>query len=158
MSYTKREIIQQAFDEIGITSSVDTGEYVKALRKLDAMVAGWGKRGIHLSYPFASTPSAASLDTATTVPDYAHEAMALGLAIKIGPSFGKAPAMMVETRKEFKKAFNILMSESVEIKERQFPNTLPRGAGHKTHRNLDATFFDEVDTDLQTDKDGYLDI
>lgn len=158
MSYTKREIIQQAFDEIGVTESVGVDVYVQALRKLDAMVAGWAKRGVHLSYPFASSPSEASLDTATTCPDYAHEAMSLGLAIRIAPSFGKLPAAMMDTRKEFKLAFNMLMAHSIEVVERQFPNTLPRGAGHKPHRNLDATFFQEVDTQLNTGKDGPLEL
>ena len=59
MGWTKREYIEQAFEEIGLASYVFdlTPEQLQsALRKLDAMLAEWNAKGLRLGLSTAQFP------------------------------------------------------------------------------------------------------
>lgn len=155
MSFTKREFIQAAFDELGLTESVGEEAYTQALKRLDSMIAQWNKKGIKLGYPLPNSPEDSSLDDESNVPDMANEAIITGLAVKVGPSFGLKGLTLVDTKKEAQASFKVLLAQAIEMTERQLPSTLPRGAGYKTHRGYKDTYFRESDS-LSTGTDGFL--
>lgn len=95
MGWTKRQFITQAFEEIGLAAYVfdlTTEQLQSALRRMDAMVAGWNSNGIRIGYPLPSSPQDSDIDVDTGVPDFANEAIYLGLAVRLAPSFGKTVA------------------------------------------------------------------
>jgi hypothetical protein len=59
MSYTKRQFVDAAFEEIGLASYVfdlTTEELLPRLvRRLDAMMAQWNAKGIRLGYPLPTS-------------------------------------------------------------------------------------------------------
>jgi hypothetical protein len=82
MSYTKRQFVDAAFEEIGLASYVfdlTTEELASALRRLDAMMAQWNAKGIRLGYPLPTLAANSSLFSNSEVPDAANEAIILNL-------------------------------------------------------------------------------
>jgi hypothetical protein len=142
MSWTKRMIITQAFEEIGLAAYVFdlTPEQLQsALRRLDTMVAGWNANGVRIAYPLPVTPEDSSLDDETNIPDFAIEAMFMNLAIRLAPSYGKS--ISPETRTTADMAFNNMFNQSaIPTPERQIPQTMPRGTGTKPWRNFNNPF------------------
>jgi hypothetical protein len=135
MGLTKREYIEQAFTEIGLAGyifDITPEELSTALRQLDSMMAAWNAKGIRLGWPMPSSPSGSDLDDATEITDAANEAIYCGLAVRIGPSFGKTVAG--ETKFFAKQAYDQLLSIAAAPIEKQFPHTLPAGAGNKPWR------------------------
>lgn len=133
MSWTKRQIIQQAFDEIGLAPYVfdlTADQLESALRRLDAMIATWDSKGIRLGYPLPSSPQNSDLDSQTNMPDIAVEAAFLQLAMRIAPSYGKA--VSVETKVSAKQAYDSLLVQFSTPPEMQIPAGYPAGAGYKT--------------------------
>ena len=133
MSWAKRQIIAQAFDEIGLASYVfdlQPEQLQSALRKLDAMLATWNAKGIRIGYPMPSSPEDSSLAEETGIPDAAGEAVYLNLAVRLGPSYGKMVPM--ETKIAAKQAYDALVARFIQVQEFQLPTTLPSGAGNKT--------------------------
>ena len=85
MGWTKRDIIEQAFDEIGLAGYVfdlQPQQLDSALRRLDNMMATWNGKGIRIGYALPSSPGSSDLDQESGVTDMAIEAMALNLAIR----------------------------------------------------------------------------
>jgi hypothetical protein len=162
MSYTKRQYVIAAFEEIGLASYVfdlTNNELVSACTRLDAMMAQWNAKGIRLGYPIPSSPGAgiAQLDESTDVPDAANEAIILNLAIRIAPGYGKS--VSPDTKISAKAAYTTLLGWTMDpTPEKQFPRTLPTGAGQKSWRyNRDPYMPIPVDP-LTTGGDGVLDL
>jgi hypothetical protein len=66
VSYTKRQFITAAFEEIGLASYVfdlQPQDLQTALRRLDAMMAEWNGKGLRLAYPIPLSPEDSDLDT-----------------------------------------------------------------------------------------------
>lgn len=143
MGWTKRQFVEQAFEEIGLAAYVYdlTPEQLQsALRRLDAMMAGWGANSIRIGWPMPSTPDASDLDADTKVPDVANEAIYLNLALRMAPGFGKV--LSPDTKADADAAYsNLLNQTAAPTPERQFPNTLPRGAGTKPWRSFNSNQF-----------------
>lgn len=153
MGYTKRQIVEGAFSEIGIASyvfDVQSDAYQDAMRRLDAMLAEWNGRGIRLGYPIPSTPEGGDLDDEAEVPDRAWEACITNLALRIAPTFGKK--VMRETKVAAKQALQTLMS--VRPPEKQL-RIMPVGAGNKPNQTLDGEYT-RVNTPLDAGNDGKL--
>lgn len=92
MSWTKRQLIAEAFSELGLQGyefDISPEEQLTALRRLDSMMATWEEDGIRLGYMLPATPQEADPDNDSGIPDTAAETVYLQLAIRIGPSFGK---------------------------------------------------------------------
>ncbi|MES0445000.1 MAG: packaged DNA stabilization gp4 family protein [Desulfobacterales bacterium] len=146
MGWTKRQLIEQAFDEIGLASYVydlTPDQLQSALRKMDGMLAGWDAKGIKIGYPLTASPQDSSLDTETNVPDAANEAIYLNLGIRIAPGFGKMVAM--DTKANAREAYRALLVGIAMPKEMQLPSTMPSGAGNKSWRT-DQPFLNTPDT------------
>ncbi len=142
MGWTKREYIIQAFEEIGLASYVYdlTPEQLQsALRRLDSMMAGWNANGIRVGWPLPSTQDASDIETQTNAPDIANEAIYFGLAIRLAPSYGKV--VSPETKQMADASYSNLLNQTSEPPpQRQYPGTMPRGAGNKTWRNYNNPF------------------
>jgi hypothetical protein len=158
VSYTKQQFINDAFDEIGLATynfDLQPEQLQSSLRKLDRMMATWNGKGIQLSYPIPSSPENSMLDEETNVPDSANEAIALNLAIRIAPAFGKQVSR--ELKASAKEAYQVLLLRAIKPVEQQITD-LPRGAGNKPWRYDSSEFLDEANTDpLKIGEGGNLD-
>lgn len=156
MSWTKRQFVTQAFEEIGYASyafDLQPEQLQAGLRRLEAMIATWNGRGVRLSYPLSSNPDNADLDTATNVPDSANEAIYANLAIKIAPMVGKTASP--ETKQTARAAYMQLLSRFTKPNELQLPNSMPSGTGNKPWRQ-DTPFLPTPDDPVDAGDDGAL--
>lgn len=159
MSWTKRELIDEAFREIGLASYVfdlDPEERQTALRRLDTMMATWEVRGIRVGYNFPATPKASDLDDDSGLPDRASETVYLNLAVRIAPGFGRP--VLPDTKTSARTGYDALLFAAAQPREQQLPDRLPRGAGNKPTR-INRPFFPQPDTSpMQVTAGGDLDI
>jgi hypothetical protein len=142
MSWTKRQLVEQAFAEIGLAGYIfdlSAEQLQTALRQLDSMMATYSAKGVFQSYPIASSPATSDLDQDSNVPITEVEAVYLNLALRIGPSFGKT--VPVETRINAKIALENVMSLAAFPPQQQLPGTIPAGAGNKTWRDYGDPFI-----------------
>lgn len=150
MSWTKRQFVMQAFEEIGYSSYIfdlEPEQLQSALRRLDSMMGTWNGKGIRVGYPLPSSPELSELDTETEVQDSANEAIYLNLAIRIAPTVGKT--VSPETKKSAKAAYNQLLALMTKPTEMRLPTTLPSGAGNKgwtTDKEFIAPLEETIDT------------
>ena len=92
MTWTKREIIDDAFTELGLgNDSMNPSYYQQAMYKLDNMMALWSKYNIIFDpvYPQPTSKTGGDLDSETNAPLEVNKAMSLKLAMEIAPLFGK---------------------------------------------------------------------
>ena len=132
MSWTKRQFITAAFEEIGLAGYIfdlQPGQLESAMRRLDSMMATWNAMGLRLGYPIPSGPTSGDLDEDTHVPDSANEAILTNLAIRLASSFGKTVSPDVKIAAS--SALKALQTRLVSPVEMQLPGSLPAGAGHK---------------------------
>tara|TARA_R110000796_G_scaffold4461_1_gene17308 strand:- start:5910 stop:6392 length:483 start_codon:yes stop_codon:yes gene_type:complete len=157
MGWSKRQYIEQAFEEVGLASYVfdlNPEQLQSSLRRLDAMMAEWNAKGLRLGYPLPSSPQDSSLDEETYVPDLANEAIYLNLGVRIAPSFGKS--IMPDTKGLAKTAYNtVVLAFSMPI-EQQLPGTMPSGAGNKPWRRYDDPFLRHPTDPVLAGDDGIL--
>jgi len=154
MSWTKRQFVDAAFASIGYAShtyDIEPEQMQFALRAMDSMMGTWNGLGIRLGYPIPSDPDNSDLDDLTSVSDSANEAIYANLAIRIAPLIGKT--VSAETRQIARSAYLELLNRATKPQEMQFPETLPRGAGHKPVR-YDDPFVDAPSDPLLTGDDG----
>lgn len=158
MAYTKREIINMAFEEIGLAAYVfdlQPQQIEGSLRRLDIMMATWNGKGLRLGYPLPSALGNSDPDQEMDVSDMALEAMALGLAVRIAPGFGKA--VSPDTKVAAKSAYNQLIAQSAKPIEMQLNSySIPAGAGNKGASR--ATFLAEPASTLDVGPDSILDL
>ncbi len=157
MSWTKRQFIAQAYEEIGYASyqyDLDPEQLQDAMSTMDSMVATWYTKGIQLGYPIPSSPENSDLDEETSVPDSANEAIYLNLAIRLAPSLGKM--VMPETKLAAKAAYDAIAANNAIPQEQQITG-LPRGAGSKYWIDNGDPMLDKANTDpLQIEEGGDL--
>lgn len=154
MSYTKRQFITAALDEIGIASyefELTAEQLQAAVRRLDSMMADWNARGIRVSYPLMSSPELTDIDSETDVPDRCNEAIITNLAVRLAPSYGKT--VSADTKASAKRGYNLLLT--VLPPEQALPTTMPAGAGNKPWR-LDNPFILGQVPQLQAGEDGNI--
>ena len=156
MGYTKRQLVEGAFAEIGMDPEefdLPASLLQHGLRALDRMMATWNTKGIRLAYFLPSTPEASDLDTESGIPDSAWEAVVANLALRIAPSRGKTPSR--ETKVAAKTALNALMIHSSFPPVSQ-PRSVPVGAGNKPWQNGIGIFTTGQDAPLRIDEEGDL--
>jgi hypothetical protein len=153
---TKRELIDMAFETIGIASfayDIQPEQMESARRKLDSMMAQWNARGIRLGFPIPSEPDGGDLDQETNLPDAALEAVYLNLAKRIAPGFGKQ--LTPETKSLAREAFDAMMVRAVTPIEMQMPGGFPLGAGVRTYTGNSA-FTPEPENPILAGNDSPL--
>lgn len=160
MAYKKLDIVDLAFQEIGIASyefDLNPQETNGALRQLDVMMATWNRRGIRLGYPIPSSPNNSDLDQIIDIPDNAFEAMYLNLAVRISTGFGKQLA--AETRIAAHKTYQELLSSQITPIEQALDyRAVPSGAGNKSWRYNEDPFLSKAKTSLTTGSNQVLEI
>ncbi len=134
MGYTKRDVVNGAYQELGLDpdqfdlppSLLETGR-----KRLDAMMGEWGRKGIRVGYPIPGSPGDGALDDETNLPDSAWEAVIANLAVRLAPGRGKtiSPATAVIA----KGAYNTLLALAAVPEEIQLQR-IPAGAGNKPWR------------------------
>jgi len=159
MSWTKRQFVIQAYEELGYADYVfdlEPEQFQAAARRLDSMMATWNGRGLRLGYPMPSSPELTDLDTETNVPDAANEAIYTNLACRLAATIGKTLPM--ETKTIARDAYRQLLLKIAQPMEKQFPQTLPKGQGNKPWRyDNDDPFMPSPDDPLTVGNDGPLD-
>lgn len=136
--WTKKQIIEQAFDELalaGFVYDLDPDQLESALRRLDTMMAAWGAVGISLGYLLPANPDDSDIGDETGIPDSAIEAVYMNLAVKIAASRGKM--LTAETKATARRGYDQLLGAAARDAARRppMPNTMPRGAGNKPWRS-----------------------
>lgn len=132
MSWTKRQIIEQAFEEIGLASYVfdlTADQLESALRRLDLMVASWQAKNIQIGYPLPASPQNSDIDEQIQTSLNNNEALVLNLAVRLAPAYGKS--VSPDTKIAAKSLYDQLLMEAAMPYEMQFPRTMPLGAGYK---------------------------
>lgn len=135
MGWTKQQLIEDAFAELGLpvtTFNVGPEQLERALRRLDTMLATWNGKGIRLGYAMSGNPEGSNLDDDSGLPDSAHEAVITNLAIRIAPGRGKTVSQ--NTLTTARNAYEGLLSLAAFPPQQQLPSTLPVGAGNKPWR------------------------
>ena len=136
MGWTKRQFVEQAFEEIGLAAYVYdlTPEQLQsALYRLDSMLATWNSKGIRIGWALPSSPQSSDLGMDTLVTDIASEAIYTNLATRIAPSFGKV--LSVDTIRNANLSYNALIAHAMtQPVQLQYPGTLPSGSGNKPWR------------------------
>lgn len=154
MSWTKRQLVLQAFEEIGYAYyayDLQPEQLQAGLRRLEAMMGTWNGRGIRLGYPLSTDPDVAELDTDSNVPSSANEAVYSNLALAIAPIVGKTAS--AETKKTARSAYLEVLSRFTKPQEQQMPSTMPSGAGNKPWRQ-DTPFLEPPVDPLLAGEDG----
>lgn len=158
MGWTKRDIINQAFEEIGLAGYVfdlQAQQIESAVRRLDAMMATWNGKGLRLGYPVPNSPGSGDPDEETNVSDMAVEAMILNLAIRIAPIYGKT--VSPDTKASAKGAYNQLMAQAAKpIEMQKDAYSIPAGAGNKGWRDARDPFLLEPVDQLDAGPDSLL--
>ena len=130
--WTKRQIIEQAFEEIGLASyifDITADQLQSALRRLDLMVASWQARNIQIGYPLPASPGNSNIDEQIQTSLNNNEALVLNLAVRLAPAYGKS--LSPDTKATAKLLYDQLLIEAAMPYEQQFVRTLPLGAGFK---------------------------
>jgi len=156
MGWTKRQFVEQAFEEIGLASytfDLSPAQLESAMRRMDTMMATWNAKGIRLGYPIPSSPENSDLDQETNVPDSANEAIYLNLGIRLAPGYGKT--VSPDTKVSARSAYEAILSKAAMPVEQQLPSTLPAGAGNKPWRYDNPYLQDPVDP-LLAGEDGEI--
>jgi len=158
MSWTKRELISQAFEEIGLASyafDLSAEEYESALKRMDMMVSGWTADGVRIGYPLPSSADGSALDQDSGIPDAAIETLVMNLAMRIAPAYGKqlAPDFMTNAKAAYS---NLANKMAYPVLEMQLPGTMPSGAGTKNWRNNGGPFLYPPTDGLQDGPDSDL--
>jgi hypothetical protein len=146
MSWTKRQFVAAAFEEIGIADYVydlEPEQIQAALRKLEGMMGMWDSKGIQIGFPISANPETADLDTETNAPDSANEAIYTNLAKRIAPSLGKPISQ--ETKDQAKYSYKELLNAAASPREMQLPSTMITGAGNKPWRDTYSPFVSGPD-------------
>ena len=146
MSYTKKDIINKAFTEIGLANYVfdlQPEQLQDALESLDLMMADWSGNGINIGYPLSSSSGSTGLNTELTVPDTALRAIYTNLAKEIAPHYGKV--LSEDTKAVASRSYKSLSRKSVTMGKMQL-DKLPKGAGNKAWRYFDRNEFINKDS------------
>lgn len=131
MSWTKRELIIQAYEDAAMASYVfdlTPEDLQSALRKLDAMMAYWALKGVSLGYNASLGPDDGDLDQPSGIPTAAVFAVTNNLAPHVAGMHGKsAPPHILLAAKD---GYETLCKPHC-LPQIPRPSTMPRGAGNR---------------------------
>ena len=160
MSWTKRELVQNAFEEVGLASyafDLQPEQFQAGLRRLDNMMATWNSRGLRIGYPLTDSPSGSDLDQDAGVTDEAIEAIVSNLAIRLAPMLGKT--VSPDTKATARSAYMALLSRRTAILERLIDvNAVPAGAGTKYWRFNGDPFLQQEERGITVGPDDVLNL
>lgn len=141
MGWTKRQIIYDAYEEIGYSHSmvdIPPEKLSFALRRLDALMQSWESTGIDVEYNIPLGGS--SLGDDSEIIDAGTLAVVLNLSIAIAPSVGKTPTPQAKVNA--KNALDNLKLELL-INPETTANKMPYGQGNKYWQGYRKRYTDE---------------
>lgn len=160
MSWTKRELVTNAFEEIGLANYVfdlQPEQLQAALRRLDNMMATWNSRGLRLGYPLADSPGGSDLDQNSNITDEAIEAVVGNLAVRIAPMMGKT--VSPDTKAAARSAYMALLNRRTNTLEKRIDvNAIPGGQGGKYWRFNSDPFLSQSERGITTGPDDVLEM
>lgn len=144
MSWTKRQLISEAFSELGLQGyefDISPAEQTTALRRLDTMMALWSGKGICVDYALPATPGASDPDDESGLPDDAVEAVYLNLAVRLAPGYGKQVSPV--SKKSAREGYDLLERDAAKchVRQQRLRGGFPIGAGNKYWGFNYLTFF-----------------
>lgn len=131
MSWTKRQLIESAFEEAGLAAyafDMTPEQVMSALKRLDALMAGLNQQGVQIGYSMSASPSDSDPDEDSGIPDGAYETVICGLAIRIAPSYGKQIGN--DTRAAYQRGLDAIKVQTAYPVSVQLPSGYPMGAGN----------------------------
>ena len=132
--WTKRQIIDAAFTEIGMGQyvfDVQPEELTDALLKLDSLMAEWIGEGIVVGYVPVDNPATIELDGDSDIPANLVRPVIDNLAVNIAPMFGKQPSPI--TLKNARKGYSIALGTIPTPFKRQNVTAVPAGSGYRNN-------------------------
>ncbi|MES2781724.1 MAG: packaged DNA stabilization gp4 family protein [Pseudomonadota bacterium] len=150
--WTKRQIISEAFSEIGkgdYSFDMQPEEFQSALRRLDAMMATWGAT-VNIRIGYSGGNGFGDVGAETEVPDWAVTAMYLNLAISLAPTYGKT--VSVGTKQQAKTALDSIMNATTVVATRYLGGYAGAGNGHR------RPVLPAYEPPIETGAGGVLDI
>lgn len=158
MSWTKRQIVEQAFSSVGLASyafDLTPEELQSALRSLDAMMAVWDAKGARLGYALPGSPGSSDLDTDSGLPDWAVEAVYMNLGTRLAAGMGKT--VMPEIKAAAKSAWNTVLSATVDMQPMVLDRMqTPAGAGNRYPGCVNEIYLPEPAATIDAGPDGPL--
>jgi len=148
---TKRQIVDRAYSAAGLASyafDLSAEELNQARQSLDGMVASWGIKGQRIGYN-----AAPDLDAVIDVPDWAEEALALNLALRLSGAIGKQ--VMPQTQVAAREAYSAILSATTRPIARM-SREVPAGAGNRYHGITGITFIPQSTPPLLAGDDSEL--
>ena len=147
MSWTKRQLAESAFEEIGLAGyvfDIKEAELQAAVLRLDSLMATWGVVGLRLGYNGTLNPLDADPNQLSGIPDWANEAVFLALCRRIAPSYGKVVSQYTKANAKF--AYDAMLNKVMaNPPEMQFQHHTPAGAGNRFRRNISPFLPPPVD-------------
>ena len=128
MQWTKRQIIQLAFEEAGLAHfafDLTPDQVQSALLRLDSMMTGLNQQGLQIGYNAGDQDP----DADSGLPDGAYEMAVAGLAIRIAPSYGKQ--IGASTAAVYSRGLDALKVQAAHPQNVNLPAGYPVGAGYK---------------------------
>jgi len=157
MSFTKQQIIEEAFGELALHGNVvtlDPDTLDSGKRRLDMMLATWSGKGFRLGYPIPANPDDSLLDDDSNLPDWAIEPVVTNLAMRLAGGYGKQ--VSPTTAMVAKDGYDMLAARFGKPQEVPLPTSLPLGAGNKTWRSQNNRFISPPDQQIEAGPDGTL--
>lgn len=115
---TKKELINLAFEEIGIASynfDIQPEQYISALKRLDSLISVWQSKGLETNYLLSDPISGTSLEDEAILSDLAIKPAYSNLALDLCPMFGKNPSAI--NLKNASQSYKALIADNVSINE-----------------------------------------
>jgi hypothetical protein len=140
MGWTKKDVINKAFAQIGLASyefDISAEEYASALSTLDSMFGTWASLGFFKGY-LMNASVVGDITAPMYIPAIYHEAAYTNLAVALCPEFSAAPNPFLVQRAVL--AYNALMQAAAAPIEQNFTSTTPLGAGN-TRNVYNQTFY-----------------
>ena len=133
MALTKRDIVDQAFEEIGLGPyqyDIQPEDRQTGLKRLDNLMAEWASKGIETGYPVATDPSQSDLDQAAGVSSAMVRGIVAQVAVDIAPGYGKTASP--DTKISASLGYDNALRLSVVVPNKAINTQLtPSGAGYK---------------------------
>lgn len=144
MSYTKRQLLEQAYAEIALAGYIydlTPEELQFALVRMDGVLGRWAGQGIQIGYAFGLGPDDTDLDQDSGLAMTAVEAVYMATAVAIASSKGKV--LTPFTQAGAKSAYDAMLVGVAKraLVPQQFRVDVPAGAGNKPWRAVTQPFL-----------------
>lgn len=142
MGWSKQDIIDDAYDQVGLASyvfDISPEMYQSALKTLDTMMALWSIQGIRLGYPLPTQPANSVLTDDSRLPDWAIPAVSMKLGIKLASKRTKPVTNTL--LKDADEAYNAILTACAKDNVMEFPPGTLAGAGNRRWGSTDRVFL-----------------